>query len=205
MKIPLTDLRFILASPGMYRLFGKIIGAQNTRLTYINKYIRPQAGDRILDIGCGPADILDYLPDVEYLGFDMEKKYIDAALKKFGNRGQFIRMKINSDAVKELPAFDIVLAKGVLHHLDDDEAIQLFKLARNTLKPSGRLITIDGCYVEGRSRLEYYLLSKDRGQHIRTKEGYYDLASKVFPNITVSLHHDLLRIPYTHIVMECSL
>jgi SAM-dependent methyltransferase len=135
----------------------------------------------------------------------MDPKYIGAAMKRFGSRGKFFCMKVSGAMLKEFSAFDIVLAKGVLHHLDDAEAGELFQLARNTLKPSGRLIMIDGCYVEGRSKLEHYILSKDRGQYVRNQAGYYELASKVFPQVKVNLHHDLLRIPYTHIVMECSL
>jgi 2-polyprenyl-3-methyl-5-hydroxy-6-metoxy-1,4-benzoquinol methylase len=181
------------------------VSTRKLRLTYIETHIRPKAGDRILDIGCGPANILEDLPDVEYLGLDIDNKYIDSAIKRFGTRGKFVCMKVSGGAIKESSAFDIVLAKGVVHHLDDDEAIELFRLARAAMKPSGRLVTIDGCYVEGRSKLEYYLLSRDRGRYIRTEEGYYHLASKVFPNVKVNVHHDLLRIPYTHLVMECSL
>jgi SAM-dependent methyltransferase len=205
MKIPIKDLRSALAIPNIYRLFIKNVNKKESWLFYVEKYIRPQAGDRILDIGCGPADILEYLPEVEYLGFDMEKKYIDTAIKRFGTRGKFFCMRVNDNVIGDFSGFDLVLAKGVVHHLDDDEATQLFQLARKALLPSGRLITIDGCYVEGRSKLEHYILSKDRGPFVRTKEGYYGLASKIFPTVTVGIHHDLLRIPYTHIVMECSL
>jgi 2-polyprenyl-3-methyl-5-hydroxy-6-metoxy-1,4-benzoquinol methylase len=205
LSINFKDLRSLLAIPNIFRLFGNLMRAQNTQLFYIQTYIRPQAGDRILDIGCGQADLLAYFPEVEYLGFDMEKKYIDAAVKRYGSRGQFHCLKVSEATLKEYPAFDIVLAKGILHHLDDTEAGELFQLARKTLQPSGRLITIDGCYVEGRSKLEHYILSKDRGRYVRTQAGYYELASKVFPQVKVNLHHDLLRIPYTMIVMECAL
>ena len=197
-------LRATLVIPDVYFLFSKIVSTRKLRSTYVENYIRPKAGDRILDIGCGPGNIVESLSGVEYVGIDKEKRYIEAAVKRFGTRGKFICMEVSGSSFKEESAFDTVLAKGVVHHLDDDGAMQLFKLARIAMKPSGRLITIDGCYVKGRSKLEYYILSRDRGQYIRTLEEYYDLASRLFPKVKASLHYDLLRIPYTHIIMECS-
>ncbi len=199
-----VDIRSILGFPIIYWLFGRLIGSGKSGAMLLD-YLRPKAGDKILDIGCGPADILEYLPEVEYIGLDIDQNYIDAAQKKFGGRARFICAGIRGGAVTETSAFDIVLAKGVLHHLDDDEAVEMFRLAQKALKPSGRLITMDGCRVEGRLQLEYYLLANDRGRYVRTREESYALAAKVFPNVRTNIHHDLLRIPYTHLIMECSL
>ena len=205
MKISLPDIRSILAFPAIYRLFSNIVGG-NARSLYVEKYIRPRDGDRILDIGCGSADILSYLPNVEYVGLDMSQTYINSAKKRFGNRGTFLTKKVNKDSNNELSSFDfdIVLASGVLHHLNDGEAIQLFDLARSALKVGGRLITLDGCYIKGQSWLARFILSKDRGKYVRTRDQYLGLARKLFTHIKVFIHHDLIRIPYTHIIMECT-
>lgn len=134
MKISLPDIRSVLAFPATYRLFSNIVGG-HARSLYVEKYVRPRDGDKILDIGCGPGDILEYMPSVEYLGFDMNQKYIEKATKRFGNRGTFVCKKLSRELSEELSAFDIILATGILHHLDNDEAIQLFELALSTLKP----------------------------------------------------------------------
>jgi hypothetical protein len=47
-------------------------------------------------------------------------------------------------------------------------------------------------------------ISLDRGRYVRTKEEYLALASQIFKNIKAYLHHGLLRIPYTIIIMECA-
>jgi SAM-dependent methyltransferase len=39
--------------------------------------------------------------------------------------------------------YDIVMAFGVLHHLDDAEGRELFRGARRALKPGGRFVTLD--------------------------------------------------------------
>jgi len=172
----------------------------------VKKYIRPREGDKILDIGCGTADILAYLPTVEYVGLDMNEAYINYAKKRFGHKGIFLASKVDGKAINEfsLYDYDIVLATGLLHHLNDDEALRLFELASSALKPGGRLITLDGCYVKGQSWLARLIISRDRGKYVRNQDEYLSLASNFLKDIQVSIHHDLIRIPYTHIVMECT-
>jgi hypothetical protein len=52
--------------------------------------------------------------------------------------------------------------------------------------------------------LAQFILSNDRGKYVRTKDAYFRLAAEVFKDIQVNIHNDLLRIPYTHIIMECT-
>ncbi len=200
-----NGIRSILSIPAVYGLFGKLIGGSHSGTTLVKEYIRPKAGDKLLDIGCGPGDILRYLPEnVEYTGFDASHQYIEAAQKRYGNRATFICEQVNTTNLKEPSHFDIVLAIGILHHLDDAEALQLFKIAHAALKNGGRLITMDGVFMEKQSPIARWIISKDRGQNVRTQEGYFELASQVFPNISNDIRHNLLRIPYTHFILECT-
>jgi hypothetical protein len=95
-----------------------------------------------------------------------------------------------------------VLAIGILHHLSDEEALKLFRLAQSALKPGGCLVTLDGCYIDNQPRLARYLISKDRGEHIRTLDAYRALASRVFSKVVTHLRSDLLHVPYTHLIMK---
>jgi len=201
----IKDIRFILAVPFVYRLFSNIVGQPSARHVYINDYIRPDEGDRILDIGCGPGDILEYLSDsVTYLGIDMSQEYIDAARKKFGRRGNFICQRLDEKVVGEMPLFDKVIAIGVLHHLEDKDALQLFKVAKLALKPGGRLITIDPVFFKGQSHLERYLVSRDRGEYVRLDDDYRQLVPDYFTNVKGIIRSGLLRMPYSLMVMECT-
>jgi len=198
-------LTSILEQPWIYKRFSVLVGAQNSQSTFVNQYVRPTAACRILDIGCGPGNILDHLPQVDYFGFDFNPSYIKSASQRYQHRGQFFCQRVSEAQVflEQPESFDIVLAIGILHHLDNDEAIQLFDIAKRALKPGGRLITFDGCYVDGQSRITKYILSKDRGQFVRKEKGYTDLAKSKFDEIHPFIRHDLLNIPYTHITMEC--
>ena len=200
----IKDPRSILSAPSIYGLFNVLIGASRCRRIFVNKYVRPQAGNLILDIGCGPADIIEHLPKVKYIGFDASPEYIQSARSRFGDRADFRCELVSKKTLEQEACFDIVLATGILHHLDDLEALQLCQLAHTALKPGGRLVTFDGCYMNRQSPITRYLLSKDRGQYVRDREGYLKIVSRVFSDVAVNIRHDLLRIPYTHIILECT-
>ena len=198
-------IRSILSAPFIYNLFGKLLGEVNGSTIFVKESVRPKENDKVLDIGCGTSNILHYFPKyIEYTGFDANTQYIEAAQKRYSNRATFVCEQINTTNFTKYSQFDIVLAIGVLHHLDDREALQLFKIAYAALKNGGRLITMDGVFVENQSSIARWIISKDRGQNVRTQAGYLELASQVFSNITTDIRHDLLRIPYTHFILECT-
>jgi SAM-dependent methyltransferase len=199
----ISILRSVLDASWAYRLFGSIIGAHSTRATFVSEYVRPQAGQRILDIGCGPGTLVPYLGEAEYVGFDANANYIAAARDRYGGRARFLCERVGPDVARNLPAFDIAIASGVLHHLDDVEATQLIELAHSSLVPGGRLITFDGCYTPNQGWAAQFLLSRDRGRHLRRSDEYVRLASLAFKDVRSTVRTDLLRIPYTHIILEC--
>ncbi len=192
-----------LACAGVYSLFARTVGAHRGRRLYVDQHVRPKTGDRILDIGCGPADILEALPPVDYHGFDLSPDYIAAAQRRFGGRGQFHVELVGTDTVSRYAGFDLVLATGVLHHLNDAEAVNLFRIAQAALKPAGRLVTLDGCFVPRQSPLARFFLRRDRGHYVREEAAYVALARQVFAQVQPRVRTDLLRIPYTHLVLEC--
>jgi SAM-dependent methyltransferase len=197
-------LKSILAKPWAYRLFSKVVGTRRGRATYVRRFIRPWPGARVLDLGCGPADILGALPDVEYVGVDISSEYIRAAQERYGPRGQFVCGSAVDYVVERAGSFDIVLANGVLHHLDDREADGLLRVAREALKPQGRFVSLDGCYVANQSLLARWMLDNDRGQYVRAREEYLRLATAVFGTVESHICHRLLNVPYTHIIMVCA-
>jgi SAM-dependent methyltransferase len=183
-------------------MFTAAIGGK-FRTRYVAEYVRPNVGHRILDIGCGPGDILDFLPKVQYLGIDLDTRYITAARKRFGNRGEFRCESATETVLREPASFDIVMANGVLHHLDDSEVRKVLSMARLALKPAGRLVAHDGAFVAEQSAIEALLLKMDRGRFVRTPDQYVDLARKAFDDVEGVVRRGMLRSPYTHHIMTC--
>jgi SAM-dependent methyltransferase len=194
----------LLRCPPVYRYFDQIVRGNASKI-YLNEYVKPVAGEKVLDIGCGPANILNLMPDVQYIGFDVSREYIASAKKRFGNKGRFFCDDVGMINIEqEWGTFNLVMATGVVHHLDNAQAAKLFDLARMALRHDGRLITFDGCYVSGQSRITAWLLGKDRGKFVREESEYVCLASASFSKVEAHVRHDLLRIPYTHLIMRCS-
>lgn len=199
----MLDCRNLLCLPGVYRSFQKWV-SEEFRSEYIRTHVRPQRGQRVLDIGCGPGDMLAYFPDVDYVGLDLEPSYIEAAVARFGHRATFRCQNVAEAAVQEPGTYDVVMANGVLHHLNDSEAAHLVDLARQALKSTGRLVTFDGCFSPDQARLTRWVVGLDRGKFVRGPEQYHRFAAANFADVRGSVRHNLLRIPYTHYIMECA-
>lgn len=199
-----SGVRAVLSHPVVYEAFQRIMGAKRGREWLVCKFIRPFPGMRILDLGCGPANILASLPaDVAYTGYDMSAEYIAAAEEKFGRRGTFHCRLLEQAEVAALEPFDLVMGIGVLHHLDDRSARQFMTLAKAALKPGGRVLTHDACYAQGQNPIARFLINRDRGQHVRGMADYRSLAEGTFTTITGAVTHWAWP-PYTHWTMECS-
>jgi ABC transporter substrate binding protein len=66
-----SGLRSILAMPWVYRLMAHILGIEANRQWFIDDVLCLRDGQKLVDVGCAPADILDRLPGVEYVGLDI--------------------------------------------------------------------------------------------------------------------------------------
>jgi SAM-dependent methyltransferase len=199
-----SGARRILSDPKIYNLLQNGVGARKMRRVLCNEYIHAASGMCVLDVGCGTAEILEQLPaDIDYYGFDLSEDYINTAKRHFGRRGTFLCADITMLSADEMPPCDITIAVGILHHLDDYGARFLLRNLYRRLKPGGRLVTLDGVYCEDQSRVARWLISRDRGQNVRTMSGYQSLVPDTFSAIEVSRRDDLLHIPYTHAIMVC--
>jgi SAM-dependent methyltransferase len=198
----LESVRSVLAIPAVYQLWTNAVGGSNFVRALVNEHIQPGAETRTLDIGCGPGTFLRYLPQSGYFGFDSSSEYIEQGRRQFP-QAQFLCERVSNFTLLQSQKFDLAIAIGIVHHLDDAEAAQLFQIAYNALVPGGKLVTVDGVFTQDQSPAARWLLARDRGQYVRKEHEYLSLASTVFQHIKPIVRSDLLRIPYTHLILEC--
>lgn len=200
-----SGIRAVLSHPFIYNSFQSLLGSERGCELFAADDLRIESGQTVLDIGCGTAEMLNYLPeDIKYYGFDISQDYIASARKKFSNRdAQFFHGLFDESAFKDLPAIDVAYTSGVLHHINDDEVKELFNLTKQVLKPSGRFISVDPCFIDNQNIIAKFLIERDRGQNIRKPAQLEELATPCFSNVEVRQRSDFLRIPYDHVVLEC--
>ncbi len=137
--------------------------------------LRTNADSVVLDVGCGTGNALTHLHEfASYLGLDTDPTAIQHASQLYADRPN-VRFECRRCTPEDLTSAPIthVSMVGLLHHLSDDEAIELLAVMRKcpTLV---RVTTLDIVYLPRR----YYnnLLARfDRGRFCRTGAEYVEL------------------------------
>jgi SAM-dependent methyltransferase len=198
-------LKRLLSLAPVYEVFQMLIGATYARRWLRTNFWNCQPGNRIVDVGCGPGDVLRSLPEgVEYWGFDPHESYVAQAREKFGSRGVFHAGRA-TDFLATYPnlagTVDLVLCNGVLHHLSDEDADEVLSIARKLLAPAGRFVALEPCFLVHQSFFSKWVMNRDRGEYVRQEAAWRRLLIRQFPVAETHVATGLIRIPYTHIVL----
>src|SRR5215469_13700330 len=134
--------RSALSFPAVYDGYQSLVGAPRCHQRFITEMVRPRAGDRVLDIGCGVGASVRYLPaSVGYVGIDISDAYIARARADYPDRGDFYCVDVGSVKAETLGRFDLAFSFGVLHHLSDEIVARVVELVRKAVRPGGRFVT----------------------------------------------------------------
>ena len=190
-------------NPLVYKIIQYVMSGTSFRNSIIKKNIR-KSNLKILDIGCGPAQILEQIPQCDYYGYDIDQRSIQYAKKKYHQKNyHFYCKKFNKTEVKKLPKFDFVIFFGILHHLSDREADKMLTLCKRIMKKNSKLLTEDPIIVEKQNIIAKFLIKKDRGTNVRQKKEYINLLKKHFKKMKNKVTHQFF-IPYTWFTTICS-
>lgn len=193
----------LLRHPRAYEALQRLLGADESRRRFAEEVLRPRPGERVLDIGCGTAALARHLGPVTYVGFEPNAEYV--ARGRAENAGRDVMLHagyFDAAAAASLAPFDLVIVSAVLHHMDDAQGEELFRLLARVTKPEGRVVTLDNVYVPGQNPIARWLISLDRGRNVRDPEGYAALARPHFAEVTGEVSHRRLP-PYTYWIMRC--
>jgi SAM-dependent methyltransferase len=167
------------------------------RNLFVNDLIGARSGMRILDVGCGTADILKRLPPVDYVGLDENPDYLNVARTRHGNLGTFTTLDVLGKEFSDLGKFDRILLLGVLHHLTDSDCSGLLSALAAGLKPDGFLITLDPAFEDNQHPISWMVSRFDRGRYVRHHLKYHEMISRSFDIEAAHLKRDFLRLPST--------
>jgi SAM-dependent methyltransferase len=139
-------------------------------------YKRLEKHHVILDVGCGTGDALNYLDDFEsFTGYDTDPVAIDFARKTHGHRARarFEHGAVTADHIAQLGPTAVILS-GLLHHLPDDEALELLRMVQTSSRLR-TIVTQDVVYVP-QMFVNNLFARLDRGRYCRKSDGYEALA-----------------------------
>jgi SAM-dependent methyltransferase len=198
-KVSVADI--VLEHPLFYRALHTITGLRKLHARLIGEVLRrydDPARLRVLDLGCGPGDTLSLLGEnAGYIGIDLNARYVALASRNSPRTASFVV----GDATRLDPAqfrdFDLIIAFGLIHHLSDPDADALLSAASQILKPTGCLISLDGCRRDGTSPVVRWLLDHDRGRHIRREAEYLTMFSRHLHIETICTDASAMHIPYS--------
>lgn len=122
------------------------------------------AGEKVLDLGCGNGRLLGMLKDkrINYIGFDASEKLIEIAKKNYPQAD----FRVGGSLALPFPAdfFDKIFSIRVLPHIPSKEfRLRFMKEARRVLKPGGLLI-----------------LTAWNGYNLKNKKGFLPMVKNCF-------------------------
>jgi len=190
----------LLRNATLYDFVQRVAGTERVRRELVRDFMLPKRGDRVLDLGCGTGDLLACLSNVDYVGIDLNDEYVATARRRYNGLGKFIAGDATRFEEQATGPFEIVVAVGLLHHLDDEGASRLARAALTVLERAGRFVSVDPCFDSTQGKLQRWMVSRDRGRAVRTPDGY----RRLFPsgtNIECSVRHNWGNIPWSHCVL----
>ncbi len=177
--------KFLFDHPFVYRSLRTLfLGGLPTRP--LLKLLDSQAGDIILDVGCGSGFIAEKMKFERYIGIDHNPAMIEIARKREIPSTSFLLEEVSDYDFGALKPTKAILY-GLLHHLDDASAIAL--LTRLSKIVTQWIVTLDSVYSKTHV-INNFLCKFDRGKFVRTENEMLALIAKTPLKIETKLLHD---------------
>src|SRR3981081_1149380 len=89
----------LLHSPSLYVAIQRALGADRLRRICLDEVLLLREGEHVLDFGCGPGYVLNYMPRVDCVGVDIDPRCIDYAKEHYSGRGRFVCKQLSVEDV----------------------------------------------------------------------------------------------------------
>jgi len=162
----------LLAAPWIYDTI-RPLAVGGIDLEALARFCDVRDSDRVFDLGCGTAQLLEFIKCDAYLGVDLDPKALERASRRAGPHIRFVQGDGWDEPYRQLRP-TLVLMIGLVHHTSDDIFRSLIRRLRWAPGPLPRVVTVDVSYYPGR-HLNNLLSRMDRGRYVRAPSGYEQL------------------------------
>jgi SAM-dependent methyltransferase len=132
---------------------------------------------RVLDVACGPGTNSAYFKNSEYLGIDVNEKYVRDARQR--HQRDFQVADARKFSVEAADRYDFVLINSFLHHLNDADVRAILANLRKLLTPDGHIHILE-LVLPQESGIARTLARWDRGKYARPLEQWRELFRESF-------------------------
>jgi len=132
---------------------------------------------RVLDVGCGPGTNADHFAGSDYLGIDLNPRYVDYARRHHAREFQVADATTFEVGASE--RFDFVLINSFLHHIPDEDVSRLLAHLSSVLTADGHIHVMELVLPERRS-IARLLARMDRGDYARPLTEWRRLLTESF-------------------------
>ena len=178
----MAGIRDILNLPIMYRIWQFQFAYQ--KMKPVRKDQSLAEAVKVLDVGCGPGTNAKYFTHADYLGLDINERYISNARQRYP--GEFRQCAVCTYQPEDGQAFDYIFLNSFLHHIDDENTSKILNCLHGLLTPNDSIHILDLVLPENRC-IAKRLAKKDRGDFARPIKRWREIFSGVFSTIHCEL------------------
>jgi len=168
----------LLEHPAVYSAWQAPFAAK--KFAPVERWLRSHPIRRVLDVGCGAGTNARHFSGVDYVGVDVNERYLEVARARFS--GRFVQADLTSADLSSLGTFDMILANSFLHHVTDRDAERILAQLSPLLTPDGTIHILDLVLPPNKS-LAWAMALLDRGAYARPVERWRSLFAAAFEPI----------------------
>ena len=170
----------LLEHPAIYSAWQAPFVAQ--KFAPVERQIRHEKICRVLDVGCGPGTNAGRFEGADYVGIDINERYLAIARTK--HPGRFVEADLMTADVSALGTFDTILVNSFLHHLPDASVERILAQLAGLLDRDGKVHILELVLPERKSPA-WVMAKLDRGKYPRSLAAWRQLFMAHFDPVLV--------------------
>jgi SAM-dependent methyltransferase len=168
----------LLEHPAVYQMWQAPFA--RAKFAPVQRSLPSMRGLRVLDVGCGPGTNASVFDGSEYVGIDINERYLAVARTRC--RGRFVQADLATADLSSLGLFDVIVINSFLHHLPDEAVSRLLAQLAARLAPRGHVHVLE-LVLPDRWSIGRVMARLDRGRFARSASAWNALLTAHFDPI----------------------